>query len=79
MGNFIKTEIERIRKTVGKNKVILGLSGGVDSTVLALLLRKAIGDQLVPVFVDTGLLRKNEFNDLMDKFRNDLNLNVYRY
>lgn len=76
MGNFIITAINRIKETVKGEKVILGLSGGVDSTVLALLLKKAIGKQLVPVFVDTGLLRKNEFKILMERFKTDLSLDV---
>lgn len=76
MENFIKTSIEKIRETVGDEKVILGLSGGVDSTVLALLLNKAIGDRSMPVFIDNGLLRKNEYNDLMDRFNRQLGLNV---
>ncbi len=76
MKNFIETTIKNVREKVGKEKVILGLSGGVDSTVLALLLKKAIGDQLIPVFVDNGVLRKNEFSELMIKFKNDLGLNV---
>jgi len=77
MEDFIKSSILKIRKSVGTQKIILGLSGGVDSTVLALLLRKSIGNQLIPVFIDTGLLRKNEHKDLMNKFRNQLNLKVY--
>jgi len=77
MDNFIKSSITKIKKKVGTQKIMLGLSGGVDSTVLALLLRKSIGDQLIPVFIDTGLLRKNEYKDLMDKFKNQLNLNVH--
>jgi GMP synthase (glutamine-hydrolysing) len=76
MGNFVRTAAARIRQTVGKEKVILGLSGGVDSTVLALLLKKAVGDQLVPVFIDNGLLRKNEYNQLMTRFKDKLKLNV---
>ncbi len=77
MEDFIKSSILKIRKSIGTQKIILGLSGGVDSTVLALLLKKSIGNQLIPVFIDTGLLRKNEHKDLMNKFRNQLNLNVY--
>jgi len=76
MKNFILSSIDKIREQVGKEKVILGLSGGVDSTVLALLLKRAIGKQLIPVFVDTGLLRKDEFSDLMYKFKNELDLDV---
>jgi GMP synthase (glutamine-hydrolysing) len=60
MGNFINQSIEQIRKQVGSGKVICGLSGGVDSSVVAAMLHKAIGDQLVCIFVDNGLLRKNE-------------------
>ena len=77
MENFIKSSITKIKKKVGTQKIMLGISGGVDSTVLALLLRKSIGNQLIPVFIDTGLLRKNEYEDLMDKFKNQLNLNVH--
>lgn len=76
MGNFIKEEIQEIRRIVGDEKVILGLSGGVDSTVLALLLKEAVGDQLVPVFIDNGLLRKNEYKDLMARFQDKHQLNV---
>lgn len=76
MEHFIKSAIENIRATVGTEKVILGLSGGVDSTVLALLLHKAIGDQLQPVFIDNGLLRKNEYNELMERFTHRWGLKV---
>jgi GMP synthase (glutamine-hydrolysing) len=76
MENFIKAEVEKIRQIVGDEKVILGLSGGVDSTVLALLLHKAVGDQSIPVFIDNGLLRKDEYSKLMDRFNNKLGLNV---
>ena len=60
MENFAKEQIELIRKKVGGGKVLCALSGGVDSSVVAALLYKAIGEQLIPVFVDNGLLRKNE-------------------
>lgn len=76
MGDFVRTSVTRIRKKVGKEKIILGVSGGVDSTVLALLLKKAVGDQLVPVFIDNGLLRKNEYRSLMTRFNDKLKLNV---
>ena len=76
MENFIKSSIDHIRETVGDQHVILGLSGGVDSTVLALLLKKAIGKNSFPVFIDNGLLRKDEYIDLMDRFKNKLDLNV---
>ncbi len=76
MENYIKSSVDQVRETVGKEKVLLGLSGGVDSTVLALLLKKAIGEQSKPVFIDNGLLRKNEYDQLMDRFQNKLGLNV---
>jgi GMP synthase (glutamine-hydrolysing) len=60
MGNFIEQTVRRVRERVQAGKVICGLSGGVDSSVVAALLHKAIGDQLVCIFVDNGLLRKNE-------------------
>jgi GMP synthase (glutamine-hydrolysing) len=60
MGNFIEATVDRIRKQVGNARVICGLSGGVDSSVAAALIHKAIGDQLTCIFVDNGLLRKNE-------------------
>lgn len=67
-GNFIDEKIEHIRNQVGDKKVILGLSGGVDSSVAALLLHRAIGKQLICVFVDTGLMRKNESAQLIEAF-----------
>ena len=76
MGNFVHNAVDHIRETVGKEKVILGLSGGVDSTVLALLLKKALGEQTAPVFIDNGLLRKNEYNELMTRFKEKLALDV---
>ncbi|HNX00306.1 MAG TPA: glutamine-hydrolyzing GMP synthase [Candidatus Cloacimonadota bacterium] len=67
--SFIDTTIENILQKVGERKVILGLSGGVDSSVAAALLFKSIGDNLIPIFVDTGLLRKNEAQDVIDIFK----------
>ncbi len=64
--SFVQSTVSRIRTTVGDGRVLLGISGGVDSTVAATLLSKAIGDQLHAVFVDNGLLRKNEFNDVIE-------------
>ena len=64
MGNFIEEEVERIRETVGDEKVILGLSGGVDSTVVAALLARAIGEQCTCIFVDNGLLRHREAEEV---------------
>ncbi|HJU83283.1 MAG TPA: glutamine-hydrolyzing GMP synthase [Holophagaceae bacterium] len=67
-GNFIEEKVQAIRKQVGKGTVVLGLSGGVDSSVAALLLHKAIGDQLTCVFVDHGLLRKDEMKQVQAYF-----------
>ena len=72
--SFIETTVEEIRKTVGDSRVILGLSGGVDSSVTALLLHRAVGDKLVPIFVDTGLLRKNECAHVVATFRDHLHV-----
>jgi GMP synthase (glutamine-hydrolysing) len=74
--SFIETEIEEIRKKVGKEKVLCALSGGVDSTVVATLLHKAIGDQLLCIFVDNGLLRKNEFKTVLSTYQEHLKLPV---
>lgn len=74
--SFIETESERIRQIVGNDKVICGLSGGVDSTVVATLLHRAIGDQLLCIFVDNGLLRKNEFETVLQTYQNLLKLPV---
>jgi GMP synthase (glutamine-hydrolysing) len=75
-GAFISETIEAIRNRVGTDRVICALSGGVDSAVAAVLVGKAIGSQLTNVFVDTGLLRKNEFRDTLDLLRNRVGLNV---
>ncbi|WP_291123271.1 glutamine-hydrolyzing GMP synthase, partial [Empedobacter sp. UBA7620] len=66
--DFIETEIARIKEVVGDKKVILGLSGGVDSSVAAVLIHRAIGDQLTCIFVDTGLLRKDEGKKVMENY-----------
>jgi GMP synthase (glutamine-hydrolysing) len=73
--SFVEMTINDIRDTVGSEKVILGLSGGVDSTVAAVLLNKAIGDQLQCIFVNNGLLRKNEFGSVLDQYEG-MGLNV---
>ena len=73
--SFIETTVEALRKQIGDEQVILGLSGGVDSTVAGVLLHKAIGDQLTCIFVNNGLLRKNEFEDVLESYR-DMGLNV---
>lgn len=72
---FIETTINEIKATVGNDKVILGLSGGVDSSVAAVLMQKAIGDNLYCIFVNNGLLRKNEFDEVLATYKH-LHLNV---
>jgi GMP synthase (glutamine-hydrolysing) len=69
MGNFAKEQIKKIQDTVGDSKVLCGVSGGVDSSVVATLLAEAIGDKLIPVFVDNGLLRGNEVEDVQNMFK----------
>lgn len=73
--SFIETTVANLRETLGDDKVILGLSGGVDSSVAAMLLHKAIGPNLYCIFVDTGLMRLNEFEEVMESYK-DLGLNV---
>ncbi|RUO29859.1 GMP synthase (glutamine-hydrolyzing) [Aliidiomarina sedimenti] len=75
---IIDDAIERIRDQVGNDKVILGLSGGVDSSVTAMLLHRAIGSQLTCVFVDNGLLRLNEGDQVMEMFGDHFGLNIVR-
>ena len=74
--NILKSKISEIQKTVGKDNVILGLSGGVDSSVVAALLYKSIGEQLIPVFIDNGLLRKNELEKVQKIFKKHLSMEV---
>ncbi|MDR5756845.1 glutamine-hydrolyzing GMP synthase [Caballeronia sp. LZ035] len=76
MGHYIDEAVDKIRAQVGKEKVILGLSGGVDSSVAAALLHRAIGDQLTCVFVDHGLLRQNEAEQVMSTFADHLGVKV---
>lgn len=76
--NIVEDAIETVRKQVGSDKVLLGLSGGVDSSVVAALLHRAIGDQLTCVFVDNGLLRKNEGDQVMDMFAKNMGVKVIR-
>ena len=73
--SFIGTTVDALKIQIGGDKVILGLSGGVDSTVAAVLLSKAIGPQLTCIFVNNGLLRKNEFPDVLASYK-DMGLNV---
>lgn len=77
MKQFADNAIEEIRKTVKNKKVILGLSGGVDSSVTAMLIHKAIGRQLTCIFVDNGLLRKDEAKKLEKTLQHHLNLNIH--
>jgi GMP synthase (glutamine-hydrolysing) len=78
MGDYIAEAVASIRAQVGSDDVILGLSGGVDSSVAAALIHKAIGDQLTCVFVDHGLLRLNEGDMVMDMFARNLGVKVIR-
>jgi len=76
--NFIEVEMDKIRETVGDRKVLCALSGGVDSSVVAVLIHKAIGDQLTCMFVDHGLLRKGEAESVMETFSEGFNMNVIK-
>lgn len=78
MQNFIDMEVAKIRERVGDKKVLLGLSGGVDSSVVGVLLQKAIGDQLTCIFVDHGLLRKDEGDQVMNLLGGKFGLNIIR-
>ena len=76
--NFVEESIGRIRAEVGDGKVVCALSGGVDSAVAATLVHRAVGDQLTCVFVDNGLLRKEESQRVMETFERNLNMNIVR-
>ena len=73
--SFVETTVDELRQKLGDDKVVLGLSGGVDSTVAAVLLHRAIGDRLYCIFVDSGLLRRNEFDDVLESYKG-MGLNV---
>jgi GMP synthase (glutamine-hydrolysing) len=74
-GSFVESTVENLKKQIGNDRVVLGLSGGVDSTVAAVLLSKAIGPNLYCIFVNNGLLRKNEFENVLDQYKH-MGLNV---
>ncbi|MGA2172200.1 MAG: glutamine-hydrolyzing GMP synthase [Sedimentisphaerales bacterium] len=76
MSDFVGETVEKIRKQVGSHAVICGLSGGVDSSVTAALVHKAVGDQLICIFVDNGLLRKNEREEVISTFRDHFHLDL---
>ncbi len=76
MAAFVGSAVKEISARIGSNTAVCGLSGGVDSTVAALLVHKAIGDRLNCIFVDNGLLRKNEFESVLARFRDHLHLKV---
>jgi len=76
MPDYVREAVEKVREQVGKDEVILGLSGGVDSSVAAALIHRAIGDQLTCVFVDNGLLRLNEPEQVMETFARNLHMKV---
>lgn len=73
--SFVEETVEELQQKIGNDKVVLGLSGGVDSSVAAMLLHKAIGENLYCIFVNNGLLRKNEFLEVLDQYK-DMGLNV---
>lgn len=76
MSSFIQDKVREIRQLVGKEKVICGLSGGIDSLVTSLIIQKAVGKQLFCIFVNNGLLRKGEYETLLDVFRKKFSLQV---
>jgi GMP synthase (glutamine-hydrolysing) len=76
MHSFVQSEIQALRKRIGKEKVLCGLSGGVDSSVLAVLLHRAVGKKLVAIFIDNGLLRKNEARLVEERFKRHYHINL---
>ena len=78
MSDFAKKSIEALRTKIGDGKVLCALSGGVDSSVAAVMLHKAVGKQLTCVFVDNGLLRKNEGDEVEALFKEQFDINLIR-
>ena len=78
-GNFIQEQIEEIQRIAGQGNVLIGVSGGVDSTVVAALVHKAIGNRCNAVIIDHGLMRKNEVRECLEALRNGLGVNIYSY
>ena len=78
MSSYVETAIEECRKKIGEGRVLLALSGGVDSTVCAALLNKAVGDRLTCIFVDHGLLRKNEGDEVEEVMKNQFHADIRR-
>lgn len=78
MSSFVQNTIKRLREEIGDSKVLCGLSGGVDSSVAAVLVHKAVGKQLTCIFVDHGLLRKNEGDEVEQIFRKQFDMNLVR-
>ena len=76
MESFLNDTINQIRNIVKDKTITLGISGGVDSTVLSILLHKAIGERLTCLFIDNGLLRKNESDEIIDAYKKHLPINV---
>ena len=76
-GNFIEEQVNMIRNEVGDNNVLIGVSGGVDSSVVAAIMNKAIGDNAKAVLIDHGLLRKNEASDCINALKNGVGVNIY--
>ena len=77
--SFKNVAIERIKNQVGSGRVVCGLSGGVDSSVSAVLLHQAIGDQLTCIYVDTGLMRENETQEVVDMFKGYFNIPLVHF
>ncbi len=79
MGSFVEEKVREIRETVGDGKVVCAISGGVDSSVTAALVHKAVGDRFYPVFVNNGLLRDGEVEEVVDTFKNKLRMKNFIY